>query len=172
DGLEELDEVCARHRLRAERAHQLNRARVNARDVGDGVFGRVLHRYARLARRADGRERVAQVFVKLAPTAVDQPSSGQTVELALLDGVVDAHGFALGGYEVEPATRRELARVELQYSVGERVALPEVVEEPAVEARFAKRRLNVADALGACVAVVRVVACRCHVVRVPFAVLL
>src|SRR5205814_6887143 len=122
---------------------------VNARDVRDGVFGRVLHRDARRARGASGRERVAQGFVETAPTAVDQLPSGQTVELALLDGVVDARRLAFGGDEVEPAAGRELSGVEPQYAVGERVAVAEVVEEPAVESRVAQRRLYVFDALGA-----------------------
>jgi hypothetical protein len=62
--------------------------------------------------------------------------------------VVDARGFALFGDEVEPAARGELVRVELEDAVGERVALAEVVEEPAVEVGVAERLLYVGDARG------------------------
>src|ERR1700759_4951837 len=113
------------------------------------------------------------MFVELAPTAIDKLSAGQTVELALLDCVIDAHGFALGWHEVEPAARGKLFRVEFQNAVGERVALPEIVEEPAVESGTFERALdsgsferplNLVYARGAPVVRVRVV-CRCHVVH-------
>jgi hypothetical protein len=44
DSLELLDEIGARDNADArERAHEFNRARVHARDVGDVVHRRILH---------------------------------------------------------------------------------------------------------------------------------
>src|SRR5688500_5386816 len=58
----------------------------------------------------------------------------------------DPDRLADDGDIVEPTPRRHAALAEFQNAVGERVAAPEVVEEPAVKTCFAQRGLNLSDA--------------------------
>ena len=67
---------------------------------------------------------------------------GKRVEFELLDRLHNFHRLARGRDVVEPAARREHLFVQLQNPVGEGIAVPEIVEEPAVQFGVAQGSLN------------------------------
>ena len=103
-----LDELSTGHDFDPEGADQLDRAGIDARDVGDVVPRRILHgdafrnAVARpvLARPSDGRGHERVLFF---PAAVDDTLSGERVEFRALDGMHDLGRLAGRGDVVEPA---------------------------------------------------------------------
>ena len=68
----------------------------------------------------------------LPPAENDFPAR-QRVEFELLNRLHNFHRLARSRDVVEPAPRREHFFIQLQNPVGEGIAVPEIVEEPAVQ---------------------------------------
>ena len=101
---EPLDEVAGRDHVGAHLPHQLDRARVDARDVGNGAAGGVFHRDA-----ARAAQQPAQPGFELVAAGVPFGRSRQVRERIPLDRVHQPARFAVGGNEVVPAPGREMA---------------------------------------------------------------
>jgi hypothetical protein len=138
---EALDEVGGSHHLDAGRAHEFDRARVDARDVRDRTLRRIIHRDAPLA----GEYR-AERGDHLALRGVDDTRrSRQGVEPMRLDRGDQRPRSAARRDEVEPSAGRESVLGQPEDAVGERVAHAEVVEKPSVEFGFAQRLCDFFD---------------------------
>jgi hypothetical protein len=71
--------------------------------------------------------------VQFLPTTKDKFSPGKRVEFELLDRLHNFNRFARRRDIIEPAARRQHLFVQFQNPVGERIAVPEIVEEPAIQ---------------------------------------
>src|SRR5579885_2672307 len=120
-----LHEIGAADDLFTEGAQQLDRASIDAGDVGDGVARRVFDGDAVGAFEQRGEQRLA-----LLPGAVDALLPWQRVEHARFERAHEATRFAASGDEVVPAPRHDLS-TEAKNLVGDRVRAAEVAEKPA-----------------------------------------
>ena len=91
--------------------------------------------------RRAGQHRL-QARGQLLPARIESLGAGQRVQPPLLDAMHQLARLARGGHKVVPAPRDVRFRVEAQNAPGDGVAMMVVVEEPAVEAGLAQRRLN------------------------------
>jgi hypothetical protein len=131
-----LDEVSRRKDFDPSRPHRLGRAGVDAGDVGNRTERRVLHREALHA----GQEPV-QAGVELLTARVHNSLTWKLVEIVTLDRMDETAWRSVGRYEVIPATHVTPVGQAGQ-PCGDRIGAVKVVEQPAVEAFGAKRRLN------------------------------
>ncbi len=110
-------------------SHQLDGARVDARDVRDGAVRRVLHRHA-----LDAAEQLGEAGLQLRASRVDDLRAGQVIEIVTLDGVHQRPGLAGCRDQVEPAARGQVpGAAHSREAVRDRVRALEVVEEPCIE---------------------------------------
>jgi hypothetical protein len=136
DGFEVADQVGGRDDVFFEGAEEFYCARVDERDVHDGVARGVLH--GDLCRAG---EHGLEFGFELLPGGVFGFGAGEEVEFVGLDAVDEFLRLALGGDEVVPAAG-DVAAGDSQDAVGEVVAVVVVVEEPAVEIIFAEGGLD------------------------------
>ena len=134
--LELLDQVRRTDHLAALRANQLDRARVHQRDVWNRILRRILHGY--FFRAAD---ELLQIFFQLLRRGVEHFVAGQRIERRGFDPVHEFSRRALCRNHVEPAALGQ-GMVESQDAVGDRVAVKDVVEEPAVDLLLAEGGLD------------------------------
>src|SRR5947208_15094256 len=76
------------------------------------------------------------------PAAKHNFPSGKRIEFELLDRLHNFDRLARRGDVIEPATRRQHLFVQLQNPIGEGIAVPEIVKEPAVQFGLAQGSLN------------------------------
>ena len=78
-------------------------------------------------------QHLSQSRVQFLPAAKDKFLAGKRVEFELLDRLHNFHRLARGWDVVEPAAGGEHLFVQLQNPISERIAVPEIVKEPAIE---------------------------------------
>ena len=127
--------------VHTERADQVERARVDAADVRDGVAGRVLHEHA-----ARAAEQGLEVFEHLLAAAVRLDVEAESTEVARVDVVDQQARRARARDEQEGAARGVLGRAEESGEGG--VGAAEVVDEPAIGARAVELVLDARRAAG------------------------
>ena len=137
-----LHESRTRDGFHSERANELDCSGIDARDVGDVVHRRILHRNARLGFVRRRGQDFLQPLMQLLPASIDEFPAGKRIEFELLDRLYDFDRLARGRDVVEPPARRQHFFVQLQNPVGEGIAVPEIVEEPAIELGLVQRSLN------------------------------
>src|SRR5262245_1352286 len=98
-----LDQVTGRNYIDAETTHELDRARIDSRDVGIGVPRRILHRDV-----LGARDKLADSGFQLLPTEIYGFGTRQVIERGSFDPVDQLLGFAAGRDIVEPAPRTHL----------------------------------------------------------------
>ena len=138
---EALHEVAGGDHVHAAAPDRLHGAGVDAGQVRVRVLGRVFHRDA-----GQSAHEAIQPRREGFTAGVDVLAPRQPVERGWLDGMHQRPGFSGGGHHVVPAARGHLARaVQTRQAARDRVGSVEVVEKPAVEAVFGKRRLHGGD---------------------------
>ena len=137
DGFEVADHVGGADDLLAHGTDEFDGARVDHRDIHDGVARGVLHGNF-FAALKDGGE----LELELLPRGVLAFCAGECVELEAFDAVNDFFRLSVRGDEVEPAAGDEAVLVEAENSVGDGVAVVVVVEKPAVKVLGADGGLN------------------------------
>ena len=137
DGLELAYEVGGADDLLAEAAQEFNSAGIDHGDVHDVVVGRVLH-----GDPAEPVEHGLQTGRELLPAGIHALRSGQAFKPALLDAVYELARLAIAGDEVVPAARNVRLFVQPQDPGRNGIAVMVIVEEPAVVAGIAQRRLD------------------------------
>ncbi len=142
DGGELLDEVARGGDLDVELPHELDRAGVDARDVGDGALRRVLHRDPLHA-----LEQALQPRFERGAAGVAFGGPGQMLERVRLDGVHQGARLAGRGDEVVPAPRGEVPALPADAGDVHRDSIDavEVVQQPPVEPLRAQGRLHRPD---------------------------
>ena len=104
DRREPLDEIARRDHLDAGRAHELDRARVDARDVRDRAVRRVLHRDA-----PQPLQQLPEPGFELVAARVPLGRAGKMRERVPLDGMDQPARLAGRGNQVVPAARRQMS---------------------------------------------------------------
>ena len=143
DRFEALDEVGGRRHLDAVTADQVDRARVHAGNIRDGVHRRILH--------GDPFHALHDAFEigpLLVPGNVQQGVAGQFAEDMGLDTVEQFDRCSLRGNPVVPAAGDVSGRIEAEHAVRQGIAAAEIIEEPAVQAgSLAESLLDLGEAL-------------------------
>src|SRR5438874_1980979 len=123
-------------------SHELDRAGVDAGDVGDGALGRVFHGDA-----AHARHETPEPRLELVAAGIPIGRSRQMRERVALDCVDEPARRALGRNEIVPAPRREMTSLtaDAGHLGGNRVESAEIVEQPGVDAVGSEGRLNAGD---------------------------
>src|ERR1700719_3110970 len=138
--LEALNQVGRRDDLDAVRTHHLDRARIDARYLRNRASGRVVHRDSPRALE-HGAERREHLVMR----PVNDLVCAERVEPMRLDCRDDRRRLSVRGHEAEPSPRREAVVGKFEDSISERVAHPEMVEEPSVESRGPRCVRNVVE---------------------------
>ena len=138
-GRETLDKIARRDDFDSELSDELDRARIDASDVGDRAARRIFHRDALLI-----CKQAANPGLQLVASGILFRCARQMVQSVTFDGVDETPWLRRSRNEVVPTSRRQMAalppdRRELD---GNRVQAAEIVEQPTVEAIGAQRRLN------------------------------
>ena len=136
-------QVGAGHHLRAHRADQLDRARVDARHRGYFVPRRVLHGDA-----PGPAQDAPQLAVAHPPRRVGGGLPRHSVERVRLDGMHQLLRLSTREHQAVPAPAADPARVQAQDAVGDRIRAAEIVEEPAVQLLLLQRGLDTGELLG------------------------
>ena len=90
--LEQLDQIARRHDLDAERSHQLDRAGIDARDIGIGVARHVFHGHP-----LGALHRAPHAGFEFLPAQIDSLRAGHMIERRRLDAVDQLARLALAG---------------------------------------------------------------------------
>ena len=130
-GREPLHEVAGRHDTCARLPHELDRARIDARDVRNRAARRVLHRHG-----ANAVQETLEPRLELIAPRVAFGGAGQVGERILFDGVNEPARLASRWDQVIPAPRREVTALprDGRHVGRDRIDPAEVVEQPAVDA--------------------------------------
>jgi len=139
-GDEPLDQIARGDHFDSPPPNRLNRARVHAADIGDGVLGGVLHRNA-----SDAVHQGIQPGPQRLAAGIELGVARQVVERMSLDRMDQGARLPLGRHEVVPAAGRHLGAIDAGKTTRDGIRSVEVVQQPAVEAVFAQCGLHRVD---------------------------
>ena len=140
---ESLDEIARRHHLDARLPDELDRAGVDARDVGNRAVRRVFHRHP-----PQPRDQPCEARLRVARgrhTARSFPEGGRACAARWRGR--GPRGSPAGGNQVVPAPRGQMTPLtcDRRHLGGDRVESAKIVEQPAVDAVSRQRRLDGRD---------------------------
>src|SRR5262249_14754367 len=119
---------------------------IYARDIWDIVHRRILHCDSLLRSVRRRAERFFQSLLQFLPAPKNKFPAGKRIEFELLDRLHNFHRLTRRRDIVEPTTRGEHFFVQLQNPISERIAVPEIVKEPAIEFGLAQSASNFSHA--------------------------
>ena len=131
------DEVRAGDDLRSHRPHQLERPSVHARNRGDLVARRVVHRHP-----ADAAQERTELAVPRPPRCVRGGAARYAIERARLDRMEELARWSLRRDEAVPAAGARAGGIQPEQAIGDLVGAAEVEEQPAVELVALQRTLD------------------------------
>ena len=138
DRFEPLHQITGRGHVDPASPHELQRAAIDPRDIGNRAVARILHRHPRHA-----AQQLRQSFIELLTAGVYRLFPGKRIERSALDCVDQPSRLTCCGNQIEPAARRHFrAACRSQQARRDGIRAVKIVKEPPVEPLGFQRLLD------------------------------
>ena len=138
DRFKPLNKIGRSHDIDTKAADQIDRSRIDPRHIGDGIEGGVLHGDLPTASQERGEE-----CPLLFPSEIWVRRTRQFVQDVRFDSVHQFDRLSRGRNPIVPTPRDMPRRIEQQHPIGQGIAAPKIIEQPAIESGcLSERRLD------------------------------